>query len=41
MSVQTIGTDFWDALLPGDWFRAEQDSEGVVYFESPDHTAGV
>ena len=41
MSVQTVSTDHWEAQLPEDWFHKPGQSERAVYFESPDHTAGV
>jgi hypothetical protein len=40
MSSQVISTDFWAAELPHDWVRGDADPP-QVYFESPDHTAGI
>jgi hypothetical protein len=39
MKEQVVSTDFWEARLPEDWVRA--DAEPGVYFEAPDHTAGI
>jgi hypothetical protein len=41
MSVQTIRSDFWEARLPEGWVRVERPPKEVVYFESPDHAAGI
>jgi hypothetical protein len=41
MSPQTIRTEFWEAQLPAGWVQSEREPKEVVYFESPDGTAGV
>lgn len=41
MRVQTIRTDHWVARLPEDWSRVDREPPEVVYFEAPDHSAGV
>ena len=41
MSTQVISTDLWEASLPEPWVRVDRDPQEVVYFESPDGTAGV
>ncbi|HYV18756.1 MAG TPA: hypothetical protein VFC25_06985 [Verrucomicrobiae bacterium] len=41
MSTQVVSTDFWEAQLPEDWVHKEAEPSQEVYFEAPDHTAGV
>jgi len=39
--TQTVGTDQWEVVLPGDWMRPEPRSDEQVYFESPNRSEGV
>lgn len=41
MSPQAIGTEFWEAQFADGWIQVRRDPNEVVYFESPDRTAGV
>ena len=41
MCALVVSSSFWKASLPDGWLRLEREPKEVVYFESPDHTAGI